>query len=56
MVSAAEGEQDEDRELAAGYDKRSVTTDLLKSHQWVDEDKSLAARGLCKRMEDEMVE
>ena len=56
MASAAEGEQDEDRELAAGYDKRAVTTDLLKSHQRVDEDKSLAARGLCKRMEDEMVE
>ena len=31
MASAAEGEQDVDRELTSGY-KRAVTTDLLKSH------------------------
>ena len=32
MARAAEGEQDVDRELTTGYDKRAVTTDLLKSH------------------------
>ena len=32
MTSAAEGEQDMDRELTTGSDETAVTTDPLKSH------------------------